>query len=85
MQYREQTYKNYALLFGGGEQEDKEQTTEGATIGSKYGWYILIHKIAGGDILKMNKVTKEGVNTCLNWLAYTKEVELEEERNKKSN
>lgn len=36
-------------------------------------------------MLKMNKVTKENVNTCLNWLAYTKEIELDEERNKKSN
>lgn len=61
LHYREQTYNNYAIIFGGGEQsieEEEEYKREGATIGSKYGWYILIHKIAGGDMLKMNKVTK---------------------------
>ena len=61
LHYREQTYKHYAIIFGGGEQsieEEEEYQAEGATIGSKYGWYILIHKIAGGDMLKMNKVTK---------------------------
>ena len=35
-------------------------------------------------MLKMNEVVKEPLNTCLNWLSYTKEIELEEERNKTS-
>jgi len=44
----------------------------------------LIHKIAAGDMIKMNEVVKEKLTTCLNWLSYTKEVELEEERNRKT-
>lgn len=40
--------------------------------------------MAGGDILKINDITKLNVNSALNWLSYTKEIELEEERNRKT-
>jgi len=36
-------------------------------------------------MLKMNLITKEKVNTCFNWLSYTKEIELEQERRSTSN
>tara|TARA_R110000803_G_C11804859_1_gene299882 strand:- start:258 stop:377 length:120 start_codon:yes stop_codon:yes gene_type:complete len=39
--------------------------------------------MAGGDILKMDAVTELNVNTCLNFLSYTKDVELTEELNRK--
>ena len=39
--------------------------------------------MAGGDILKMDAVTELDVNTCLNFLSYTKDVELNQELNKK--
>jgi|TARA_R110000751_G_scaffold5013_1_gene23677 hypothetical protein len=39
--------------------------------------------MAGGDILKMDEVVKLDVNTCLNFLSYTKDVELTEELNRK--
>ena len=86
MQYREDTYREYAILFGGGADEPehyKEQPDSGDDIGTKYGWYCLIHRMAGGDILKMDAVTELNVNTCLNFLSYTKDVELTEELNRK--
>jgi hypothetical protein len=39
--------------------------------------------MAGGDVLKMDDVSKLDVNTCLNWLSYTKDVELTEDLNRK--
>jgi len=39
--------------------------------------------MAGGDILKMDKVVGLNVNTCLNFLSYTKDLELNEELNRK--
>lgn len=86
MQYREETHREYAILFGGGDKEPqhyKEQEDAGDSIGSKYGWYCLIHRMAGGDILKMDKVVGLNVNTCLNFLSYTKDLELNEELNRK--
>jgi hypothetical protein len=39
--------------------------------------------MAGGDILKMDEVVDLNVNICLNFLSYTKDVELTEDLNRK--
>tara|TARA_R110000787_G_scaffold160064_3_gene273820 strand:- start:747 stop:866 length:120 start_codon:yes stop_codon:yes gene_type:complete len=39
--------------------------------------------MAGGDLLKMDEVVMQPVNSALNWLSYTKDVELMEELNRK--
>jgi hypothetical protein len=86
LQYRDECHREYAILFGGGAEEPeyfKEQQDKGDSIGSKYGWYCLIHMLAGGDILKMDEVCGLKVNECLNFLSYTKDVELTEELNRK--
>tara|TARA_R100000655_G_C3000062_1_gene194274 strand:+ start:17772 stop:17915 length:144 start_codon:yes stop_codon:yes gene_type:complete len=46
---------------------------------------MIIHKIGGGDMIKMDEVTKRKLTECLNWLSYTKELELEEARQNKLN
>ena len=89
LSYREETARQYAIIFGDREQEpkyykDEPTINEVETIGSKYGWYAIIHRMAGGDILKINEITKIDINSALNWLSYTKEIELEEERNRQT-
>jgi len=44
----------------------------------------MIHKVADGDFLKIDKVTKAPITAALNWMSYTKEIELEQQRNNKS-
>jgi hypothetical protein len=39
--------------------------------------------MAGGDILKMDEVVMQPVNSALNWLSYTKDVELNEDLKRK--
>ena len=83
MQYREKIYREYGIIFGE-EDLETEEGSIGVTISDKYGWYIMIHKIAEGDFLKIDKVVKEPITAALNWMSYTKEIELEQQRNNKS-
>ena len=83
MQYREKIYREYGIIFGE-EDSGTEEGSIGITISDKYGWYIMIHKIAEGDFLKIDKVVKEPITAALNWMSYTKEIELEQQRNNKS-
>ena len=83
MQYREKIYREYGIIFGE-EDSGTEEGSIGLTIADKYGWYIMIHKIAEGDFLKIDKVVKEPITAALNWMSYTKEIELEQQRNNKS-
>lgn len=82
MRYREDTHREYAIIFGEPGKEP-EQEDSGDNIGSKYGWYCIIHRMAGGDILKMDEVVMQPVNSALNWLSYTKDVELNEDLKRK--
>lgn len=89
MQYREKIYREYGIIFGDGETESESESEAdndriGTTIADKYGWYIMIHKVADGDFLKIDKVTKAPITAALNWMSYTKEIELEQQRNNKS-
>ena len=72
MQYREKIYREYGIIFGE-EDLETEEGSIGVTIADKYGWYIMIHKIA-----------EEPITAALNWMSYTKEIELEQQRNNKS-
>ena len=85
MRYRNETHREYALIFseGGGENTEEKSYADNGDIGTKYGWYCLIHRMAGGDLLKMDEVVMQPVNSALNWLSYTKDVELMEELNRK--
>tara|TARA_R110002167_G_scaffold232539_1_gene437741 strand:+ start:372 stop:488 length:117 start_codon:yes stop_codon:yes gene_type:complete len=38
--------------------------------------------MAKGDLLRMEEVTLQPVNSALNWLSYTKDVELNEDLNR---
>ena len=81
MRYREETHRAYALIFEEAKKEPehyKNDKEKGDSIGSKYGWYCLIHRMARGDLLRMEEVTMQPVNSALNWLSYTKDVELNE-------
>ena len=89
MQYREVLYRDYAGLFGEKDKEPehyKEQPDDrkGDSIEERYGWYCLIHRLAGGDFLKMDKITNMSLSACLNWLSYTKDVQQQEELNNKN-
>jgi hypothetical protein len=42
------------------------------------GWYAVLVKLAGGDILKLEAVEDQPLKKALNMLAYQKQVEREE-------
>lgn len=66
---------HYAALFrdGGGEENDKAQT-----VAKKWGWYQIIHRLADGDITKMEAVETIYIDVALTFLSYEKDLELQE-------
>ena len=69
---REQIVKIYDELFTGGTREEGEYSLE-AGFGRKWGWYQSIYGLAGGDVHKLDSVTKIPLHTCLMWLSFEKE------------
>ena len=70
MQHSKGLSYHYKALFKG----------DGGTdaIHKKWGWYGLIHHLAGGDLLRMRQVEKLYIEEALTFLAYEKDLQLED-------
>ena len=44
----------------------------------KWGWYQIIHRLADGDITKMEAVETIYIDVALTFLSYEKDLELQE-------
>ena len=72
LSFREQIVKIYDELFTGAGEDRGEYSLE-AGFGRKWGWYQSIYGLAGGDVHKLESVTKVPLHTCLMWLSFEKE------------
>jgi hypothetical protein len=71
-------YRNYAGLFDGDGGDDDGRKRDGSTdeadhIRAARNWYHTFVQLAGGDALKIGKVTKLGAIDAFNFLAYSKD------------
>jgi hypothetical protein len=75
--WRLSMYKGYSALFGLNDPHgDDPQTQDRLQVAR--GWYALMVRLAGGDLLKMDGVAEQPVKAALNMLAYQKEEDLKE-------
>ena len=63
------------------EKENMDKSME-----EKFGWYLVLNRIANDDITRHNSITKKGIIEALNMLSYLIEKDKEEvKRYKKAN
>jgi len=81
--FRVHTYRQYAGLFGINDQHDEDETdaerlekTDPNKIAK--GWYRVIADLAEDDILRLDLITDQPLKKALNFMAYKKEKQLEE-------
>ena len=80
--FRVHTYRQYAGLFGiNDRKDDDDEDDELEKWDSKKvakGWYRVITDLAEDDILKIDQITDQPLKKALNFMAYKKEKQLEE-------
>ena len=54
---------------------------ESKSLESKYGWLNIIFSLCGGDVLKINKITKLELYTILTYMCYTQDKNAEDNNN----
>jgi hypothetical protein len=71
LQHRKGISYHYATIFSqkGADEQQK-------SVGSKWGWYAIIHELAGGDVLKINAVTELYIEEVLNFMSYEKDLQV---------
>lgn len=79
--FRVHTYRQYAVLFGINDKLEQDEDDELEKWDSKKiakGWYRVITDLAQEDILKIDLITDQPLKKALNFMAYKKEKQLEE-------
>lgn len=76
--WRLSIYKSYSALFGLDEPTGEPGDEPKDKMAIARGWYAVLVKLAGGDILKLEAVEDQPLKKALNMLAYQKQVEREE-------
>tara|TARA_B100001248_G_C27107156_1_gene329668 strand:- start:339 stop:560 length:222 start_codon:yes stop_codon:yes gene_type:complete len=66
LDYQKRTASRYEVLFTGG-------SGGSDPVGEKWGWYHVLHALAGEDILKMDKVTELPIQVVFQHLSYLKD------------
>lgn len=74
--WRISVYRSYSSLFGLDEPGEGEGLRDKMQVAR--GWYAVMVRLAGGDILKLDPVAEQPLKKALNMLAYLKGVDREE-------
>ena len=85
--FRRQTFERFGQLFDEVEITQNEGTAHERRITtekrykSKWGWYAVLYNLSGGDVLKIEPVTKIKIYEALTFLSYQQDLFiLEKER-----
>ena len=99
LEFQAGIFKDFGGLFGNGNannepeeegliswDDNDDEPTEPSTreaFNSKWGWYIVLRKLAGGDFTKIDEIVKVPLLDCLYELVYQQEeahvIEVEQE------
>jgi hypothetical protein len=75
VEFRDRLVENYDELFGQGAETGLDRLSQ---FGAKWGWYQSLYGLSGGDITKLEYITKLNLHQCLMMLAFKKEkIEIE--------
>ena len=79
LNWRKNLFKNFEGLFENTEEEDLQDVGIGSkelqvsTFNRKWNWFGFIHRLANGDIFKMEDVSEINIIFAFNFLSYEKE------------
>ncbi len=85
MEFRQQIIEDFAIIFDGASAEKSANENERATIDNqedfadKWSWFGVLYRLANGEIVNLDTITKLPLLECLTWLSY--ETDLQERKN----
>ena len=80
MEFRERTIGDFGIIFGDDSTGDEEVVTD--QFSENWAWFGILHRLTGGDITKLETITKTSEFECLTWLTYEEEIKEQQKFNK---
>jgi hypothetical protein len=77
LDFRNGVLEDFAIVFeGSGNSNDGGVVTE--DFAEKWGWFGVMYRLTGGEIINLQNITELSLLECLTWLSY--EADLESNR-----
>jgi hypothetical protein len=87
LDFRKRTIKNFATVYDGeaesgnivGEEERQYETmgrNNDEAFAERWGYFGVMYRLTGGDISKLEQITRLELYVCLTWLCYETDLEL---------
>jgi hypothetical protein len=70
LDYRKRLLERFVNLFSGGSSDAKQQK-----FGLKWGWYSILMNLCNENILKLDDVTKIGIEKSFTYMSYLRDKE----------
>ena len=84
LRFRDGIANSYSELFAGNSQDEQASFGAEQDFRVRYGWYNSLYKLAGGDVTKIEQVSKTNLHYCLTMLQYKIELDKAETKNLKN-
>ena len=84
LRFRDGIVKSYSELFAKNTQDKDSAFGAEEDFRVRYGWYNSLYKLAGGDVTKIEEVSKTNLHYCLTMLQYKVELDIAETKNLKN-
>ena len=77
MEFRERIVKDFAIIFDGTSEQDREGIAS-ESFAEKWGWFGVMYRLTNGEIVNLERITELSLLECLTWLSY--ETDLNESK-----
>ena len=82
LQFRQRIVGDFGIIFDQ-EDEGNEDSIVSESVGEKWGWFGVMHRLCNEQIVNLERITNLGLLECLTWLSY--ETDLNESQKMKLN
>ena len=74
--FRDRIVEDFAIIFDASA-EGNEDAVASESFGEKWGWFGVIHRLCGEQIVNLERITSLGLLECLTWLSYETDLNLQ--------
>tara|TARA_R110002050_G_scaffold554_3_gene4038 strand:+ start:847 stop:1104 length:258 start_codon:yes stop_codon:yes gene_type:complete len=82
LDFRIRTIERYGVIFGDVDRGDEVVDIVENKFEDNWAWFGILHRLTGGDITKLETITKKSLYESLTWLTYEEEVKNQQSINK---
>tara|TARA_R100000093_G_C1899841_1_gene59537 strand:+ start:125 stop:382 length:258 start_codon:yes stop_codon:yes gene_type:complete len=74
LDFRKRIVEDFAVVFNAESNEDDKRIVS-ESFAEKWSWFGVMYRLAGGQIVNLDKITRLNLLECLTWLSFETDLE----------